>query len=134
MRKTDVFVDASAIVAVIAREPGHERLAARMKAASSRTTSPLAVFEAALALARKADEKVSLMRSRLDTMLASLDIAVVEIPASLGKEAVTAFERYGKGRHPARLNMGDCFAYAMARHLDVPLLYEGDDFARTDMA
>ena len=74
------------------------------------------------------------MRSRLDTTLGSLDITVVEIPASLGKEAVRAFERYGKGRHRAKLIMGDCFAYAMARHLDVPLLYKGDDFALTDLA
>ena len=129
-----MFIDASAIVAVISREPGHEALAARMKAASNRVTSPLAVFEASLALARKAREEVALMRNRLDTILNSLDIVVVEIPASLGKDAVKAFERYGKGHHPAKLNMGDCFAYAMAKHLKVPLLYKGDDFAQTDLA
>ena len=51
----------------------------------------------------------------------------------LAASAFDAFMRYGKGRHPARLNLGDCFAYALAKQLDVPLLYKGDDFAKTDI-
>ena len=54
--------------------------------------------------------------------------------AEIGREALRAFERFGRGRHPARLNMGDCFAYACARALDVPLLFKGEDFAQTDIA
>ena len=51
----------------------------------------------------------------------------------LGEAAFAAFLRYGKGRHPARLNLGDCFSYGLAKALDAPLLYKGDDFAQTDI-
>jgi ribonuclease VapC len=54
------------------------------------------------------------------------------IDAELGQMAIDAFERFGKGRHPAALNLGDCFAYACARRLDTALLCKGSDFPRTD--
>ncbi len=60
-------------------------------------------------------------------------IEILPITAEIGDLALDAFDRYGKGRHPARLNMGDCFAYACARHYRQPLLYKGDDFALTDI-
>jgi ribonuclease VapC len=59
---------------------------------------------------------------------------VVVIDAEIGRGALRAFERFGRGRHPAALNLGDCFAYACARGLDVPLLFKGEDFSRTDIA
>ena len=55
------------------------------------------------------------------------------ITVEIGRNALSAFERYGRGRHPAALNMGDCFAYACARQLDIPLLFKGDDFPLTDI-
>lgn len=55
------------------------------------------------------------------------------IPPEAGALALDAFDRYGQGRHPARLNMGDCFAYACARHLGMPLMYRGDDLPQTDI-
>ena len=58
---------------------------------------------------------------------------MVPITAEIGRGALSAFERYGTGRHPAALNMGDCFAYACARQLDMPLLFKGDDFPLTDI-
>lgn len=68
----------------------------------------------------------------LDDWLASLRVRVAEhLP--LHEAALGAFRTYGKGRHPARLNLADCFAYALAKTLDVPLLYKGDDFAKTDI-
>jgi ribonuclease VapC len=61
-------------------------------------------------------------------------ITVVAIPPEAGPLAIDAFARYGKGQsHPAQLNMGDCFAYACARHFGEPLLFKGSDFARTDI-
>ena len=57
-----------------------------------------------------------------------------EITEEVGRDAIRAFDRFGRGRHPARLNMGDCFAYACARSLAVPLLFKGDDFSQTDIA
>ena len=55
------------------------------------------------------------------------------ITAEMGRAALSAFDRYGRGRHSAALNMGDCFAYACARQLDLPLLFKGDDFPLTDI-
>ena len=62
-----------------------------------------------------------------------MQIAVVDMPAATADLAIDAYARYGKGRHPAALNFGDCFAYACAKHFDVPLLYKGNDFAQTDI-
>jgi ribonuclease VapC len=67
-------------------------------------------------------------------LLAILAIKVMHITESIGFDATLAFERYGKGRHPAALNMGDCFSYACAKAYRVPLLYKGNDFPQTDLA
>ena len=61
------------------------------------------------------------------------NILNVDVAARDGAVAIEAFERFGKGRHPAKLNMGDCFAYASARSLSAKLLFKGDDFGRTDI-
>ena len=69
----------------------------------------------------------------LDAFLEGLD--VITVPASLGQVRIAreAYRRFGKGNHPAGLNFGDCFAYALAKERDLPLLFKGDDFARTDL-
>lgn len=130
-----MFVDASAMVAILALEPGHEALALRLDSEDRRVTSPLAVFESVLALAR--DQRVGLenARSIAEQFLQRLKVEVLSIePVSAGL-ALDAHARFGKGTgHPARLNFGDCFAYAMAKQHGVPLLYKGDDFAQTDLA
>jgi ribonuclease VapC len=59
---------------------------------------------------------------------------IIQISASIGREALTASRLYGRNRHPADLNFGDCFAYACAKAYRIPLLYKGDDFAQTDLA
>ena len=66
--------------------------------------------------------------------LSAADTEIIPITQEIGRGAITAFERFGRGRHPAGLNMGDCFAYGCARSLDVPLLFKGDDFSQTDIA
>jgi ribonuclease VapC len=70
----------------------------------------------------------------LDAWLARRAIAVIPVDHTLARLAADAFARYGKGRHPAGLNFGDCFAYALAASLGAPLLFKGEDFARTDVA
>jgi ribonuclease VapC len=70
----------------------------------------------------------------LDAFLAGLQVETVSITPDIGRLAIDAFARYGRGNHPARLNMGDCFAYACARSLGVPLLFKGADFSQTDIA
>jgi ribonuclease VapC len=67
----------------------------------------------------------------LDRFLEQARVRVVPITAEMGRRALSAFERYGKGRHPAAPNMGDCLAYACARELDVPILFKEDDFPLT---
>jgi ribonuclease VapC len=129
-----MFLDASAIVSIIAREADAEALAARLAEASDLYTSPIAVYEAVLGLARTGSMSINDAYSMLDDFLEQVRAVIMPINAEIGRAAVAAFERYGKGRHQAALNMGDCFAYACARELDVPLLYMGNDFPQTDIA
>ena len=70
---------------------------------------------------------------RLDMLLLDLNVEVLPLTALHAFHARDAFRRYGKGRHPARLNLGDCFSYALAKALDEPLLFVGDDFSQTDI-
>jgi ribonuclease VapC len=126
-----MFVDASAICAIILREPGFEVLTERLEVAS--VTSPLALYEATLAIARAKQGGVAAARRDVARFLAESRMIVSDIGPADYEAALDAFERYGKGRHPARLNMGDCFAYACARTRGVPLLFKGDDFSQTDI-
>ncbi len=130
-----MFVDASALVAILLREPEADAFANRLAEAEAVFTSPVAAFETVVAIMR--NERISRYRAeaKLAENISAANITVMDITPEIGRLALDAFERYGKGRgHPAQLNMGDCFAYACARAKGVPLLYKGDDFARTDLA
>ena len=128
-----MFVDASALTAILTDEEDARVLAGRLKRAERRITSPLAVWESTVAVARRLDLPLRDAREAVADYLALANIVVMAVPPEIGEGALDAFERYGKGRHPASLNFGDCFAYACARHFRVPLLYKGDDFPRTDI-
>jgi ribonuclease VapC len=129
-----MFVDASALVAILAAEP--ERAAFLRRLEDERAvTSAIAIFEASHAVARKLSLDLRRAREEVDAFLREAEIDVIPITAVIGEGAVDAARRYGKASgHPAKLNMGDCFSYAMARDAGLPLLYKGDDFARTDLA
>jgi ribonuclease VapC len=71
--------------------------------------------------------------SVVDQFLAEVGAEIVQVDGPCGREAITAFQRFGKGRHAAALNLGDCFAYACAARLNVPLLCKGNDFPLTDI-
>lgn len=129
-----MFVDASALVAIIADEQDGPSLALRLDTAELRYTSPVALYEASLALRRIRDGSVDAAAALLINFASASRIVTVPITAEIGRLAIDAFARFGRGNHSARLNMGDCFAYACARNLGVPLLCKGDDFARTDIA
>jgi ribonuclease VapC len=129
-----MFLDASAIVAIIAHEADAELLVGRLGEAFTTYTSPIAVYEAMLDLARAGGMSIDNASSLLDDFLHQASVRTVPITSETGRTAVAAFDRYGRGRHPAALNTGDCFAYACARELGVPLLYKGNDFAQTDIA
>jgi ribonuclease VapC len=129
-----MFVDASAMVAVITREPEAAEFVLRIREAAVRYISPIAAYEAVLAVSRIRRAPVTQAQGVLGRFTARASIQVIPITAEIGRLAIDAFARYGRGNHPARLNMGDCFAYACARSLGVPLLCKGGDFAQTDIA
>jgi ribonuclease VapC len=129
-----VFVDASAIVAILTEEDEAQHLAGELESAAEPITSPIAIWEAAASISRKTRKRAE---TELPDILAFLDLAQVRIePIDLPvtATAVAAFDRYGRrSGHPADLNMGDCFAYAFAKARKIPLLYKGKDFASTDV-
>lgn len=143
-----MFVDASVIVAILGREADGETLAERLRSDNVEDIyiSPLVRFEAVTALARiKSTEqganfrptRESLMRAResVDALTEWMGAKVVDISAGIGDAAIDASAIYGRiVSHPAALNFGDCFAYACAKALGVPLAYKGNDFALTDLA
>ena len=128
-----MFVDASAIVAILVEESDAASLTKRLEQAVAPCTSPIAIYEAVAGVARVRTVEIRTAETILDRFLEQARVRVVPITAEMGRGALTAFERYGRGRHPAALNMGDCFAYACARVLDMPLLFKGDDFPLTDI-
>lgn len=124
-----IVVDASALVAIAEMEPEAATFAAAISRADRAIISPVTAAEAGFVLLARRRFAAS---SRYLAWLASLQVVVWREPVDAAA-ALEAFERYGKGRHRARLNLGDGFAYALARALDAPLLYKGDDFALTDV-
>jgi ribonuclease VapC len=130
-----MFVDASAIVAILTREPEADALADLLEQAPSPITSPIAIFEAVLGICRKRHGSVEEAEEDVRDFLGLARIDTVAITGNEAEAALAAFSRYGKGRgHPAQLNMGDCFAYAAAKNYQTELLFKGEDFEKTDIA
>jgi ribonuclease VapC len=126
-----VVVDASALLAIALQEEDAARYALAFSNLRPRFISAATLLEATIAVtARKSGQGWA----DLDELVKALSITVVEFGSSELAEARRAFDIYGKGRHPARLNFGDCMAYATAKVRDQPLLYKGNDFALTDIA
>lgn len=129
-----MFVDASAIVAILTEEAEAQALAEALESAPEPITSPIAVWEAAASISRKTGRRAD---AELPDILAFLDVAEVGIASvdmAVTVAAVAAFDRYGRrSGHRADLNMGDCFAYAFAKQRNVALLYKGKDFELTDV-
>jgi ribonuclease VapC len=129
-----MFVDASAIVAILTRESDADVLADALDAARQPITSPVAVFEAVLGICRKHHASVAQAQEDVREFLAAASIRTVSITDREAETALEAFARYGKGSsHPAQLNMGDCFAYAIARNYRASLLFKGEGFNKTDI-
>ena len=129
-----IFVDASAIVAILTDEAAGTALAAQLQAADGPVTSALAVYEAILGIHRKRVSTVAEAWQDVTDLLAATSTSIVSITGAHADAAIDAFARYGKGQgHPAQLNMGDCFAYAVAAGLGAAILYTGNDFTHTDI-
>jgi ribonuclease VapC len=124
-----IVVDASALVAIGALEPDFRRYAEALEQSDTAIVShPNYVETGIILIGRDHLED----QAHLNAWLTSLDVAVWD-GDGLATAALAAYLRFGRGFHPARLNLADVFAYALAKTLDVPLLYKGDDFAKTDI-
>jgi ribonuclease VapC len=128
-----MFLGASAMVAILVEESDAASLTKRLEQAVAPYTSPIAIYQAVAGIARTRTVEIQTAETILNRFLEQARVQVVPITSEIGRGALSAFERYGRGRHPAALNMGDCFAYACARVLDMPLLFKGDDFPLTDI-
>jgi ribonuclease VapC len=124
-----MVIDASALVAVIRGEPEAETFARIMSRAAHCRMSPVNWFEVAL----KAEKEGRADTAALERMAAHLELQIVPTDEIQMRLALRAWRNFGKGRHKAKLNLGDCFAYALAKSLNEPLLFKGDDFPHTDI-
>ena len=125
-----MIIDSSAIVAIVLREPGWERLVDRIGSQDTCAMGAPTLVETGLVLTAKMGKKASSVLSRL---LQESGITTIPFAEEHWQVAVEAYARFGKGRHAAGLNFGDCLTYAVARLAERPLLFVGDDFARTDL-
>jgi ribonuclease VapC len=126
-----MIVDSSAMVAVIKREPDWMALSDCMDAAGSLRMSAASYLETAIVLDSRRD---SVMSAKLDDVIEEVNIVVEPVTAEQARIARQAYRDYGRGSgHPANLNFGDCFSYALARDKREPMLWKGDDFGHTDI-
>jgi ribonuclease VapC len=129
-----IFIDASAIVAILTDEDDAAAFIDELEAVAERFTSPVAIFEAALGICRKRHSSVCEAYEDILQFLTIAGVQNIAIAPADAKTALDAFSRFGKGRgHPAQLNMGDCFAYAMASGRNAAVLFKGNDFEKTDV-
>ncbi|MFT8244132.1 type II toxin-antitoxin system VapC family toxin [Roseomonas sp. BN140053] len=129
-----VFVDASAMIAIIAGEDGADALADALDGDRDRLCSALSIWKMVAGLCRPLALSMPKAREHAGRFLEVGGFRFVAIGVPEWEIATEAYARYGKGRHPAALNIGDCFAYACARANGARLLYKGEDFTRTDLA
>jgi ribonuclease VapC len=125
-----VILDTSALIAILFREPEAAAFAAAVTDAPQVAIAAPTLLEAASVSEGRLGAEMGV---KLDQLLAQIDPEIVPFTAAHVQLAREGWRRFGKGRHPAGLNFGDCFAYALARARNQPLLFKGDDFARTDV-
>jgi ribonuclease VapC len=124
-----VIVDTSAVIAMLLGEPEAAAFAQAVNGAPRAAISAATWVEAAIV----AENRSAAAAAEFGPLMDRLRLDVAPLTATEARLAIDAHRRYGKGRHPAGLNIGDCFAYALAVARDEPLLFKGDDFARTDV-
>ena len=125
-----MIIDPSALVAILRAESGHDRFVRAIADAGRRLIAAPTLLETSMVLAGGWQDEIV---DRLDAFLRTASIDTIAFTAEHAAVARQAFLRYGKGRHPAALNFGDCIAYAAARLEAMPLLFKGDDFRQTDI-
>ena len=128
-----IFADASALIAIIAGERDALDLAACLEHDRERLYSAISAWESVAGLSHAYRFPVEQSHARVRLFLDALGFRLVPIGAREWDLAVQAYARFGKGRHPAKLNMGDCYAYACAKANNARLLFKGGDFVKTDI-
>jgi ribonuclease VapC len=125
-----VIVDSSAIIAILRNEPDAELFGAALQRAAIRRMSVVTWVEAAIVTESNRDPVLS---RRFDDLLRDVRMRIETVTPRQAEIARHAYRDFGKGRHNAGLNFGDCFAYALAKEMDEPLLFKGKDFGHTDV-
>ena len=125
-----MIIDTSALISILVGEPASVRLIAALEAASSRKISAASVAEASLVLLGRYGDAGE---AQLDRLLQTLNAEIIPVDVSQVAAARDAAARYGRGRHAAALNYGDCFSYALSICTSEPLLFVGVDFSQTDV-
>jgi ribonuclease VapC len=128
-----MFIDASALIAMLTDDEEGNACAKVMAGAEIRLTSVIALWEVVAGLIKTYVITVHEAHAKVAQLVRAAEITLVPIGDRELMLAAEAYVNFGKGRHPARLNMGDCFAYACARSHEVPLLFAGEDFSGTDV-
>ena len=128
-----VFIDASAMISMMVGESDADALADRLEAERPRMCSAISVWETIAGLCRSYMFSVISARTAVQSFIEVNDLKFVTVGERELDLATQAYAEFGKGRHPASLNMGDCFAYACAKANRAKLLFKGDDFAKTDI-
>jgi ribonuclease VapC len=127
-----MIIDTSAVMAILRAEPDAATYATAIEQATVRRLSAANFVEAAAVIDGSRDPVAS---RKLDDLLAEAEISIAPVTEAQAHLARAAYRDFGRGSgHPARLNFGDCFAYALAKESGEPLLFKGDDFAHTDIA
>jgi ribonuclease VapC len=125
-----IVVDTSAIIAILKEEADGGRFAAIIGEAESCFFSAVSLFEASMVMVGRGRPELA---QAVDGLISELAIEIVSFDEDLALGSRAAFIRFGKGRHPAGLNFGDCVSYALAHSRGLPLLFKGADFAKTDV-
>jgi ribonuclease VapC len=126
-----MVLDSSAVVAMHTKEPGYMRLFERVRESQTVLIGSPTLFESAMVVTSRVGPEA---RAVLEAAIREMGVIVVPFSQDHVNQAITAFLRFGKGRHRAALNFGDCMSYAVARVARMPLLYVGNDFSQTDIA
>jgi ribonuclease VapC len=127
-----IAIDTSALIAIFRLEPEADAFLKAIVEAETRLISGLSVLETSMVMSGGAKDGAAF--GPLDEFLTEAGIAIIPFDAEQAGLAREAFLRFGKGRHKAGLNLGDCASYALAKSGSAPLLFKGDDFSRTDIA
>jgi ribonuclease VapC len=126
-----MVIDTSALIAILRREPEADGFLRQIVQAETRLLSAVGMLETTMVLVGRAGGAQA--AEVLDALLKRARVDIVAFDQNLAAGALAAFVRFGKGRHPAGLNLGDCAAYALAKTRGLPLLFKGNDFVQTDI-